>query len=148
MVIEKCTELGVTDYYILRSEYTNARNDIEKLQRIAISASEQSERLDVPAIHEEQRLNEFITNLPDEYMWFSAIERDDEAISILDISPENQNIGFIVGPEGGFSGAEKLLLQRYTTPIRLSHNILKTETSAMICCAIAGIKRQIQEKFF
>ncbi len=137
--IEKCTELGVTDFYLLKSEYTNYTNDVNKLRRIAILASEQSERLDIPNIRAERHLNEFINNLPADYTWFSAIERTEDARYPLDFDVVGHSPGFIVGAEGGFSDTEKLLLNQNTTAIRLSRNILRSETAAIACIAFAGM---------
>lgn len=134
LIIEKGTELGVTDFYLLRSEYTNAKCNVEKLKLIAISAIEQSERLDVPTIHEETRLDEFISNLPSQFDWYAAIERlADEPVTGTLTNP-----GFIIGPEGGFSDSEKTLIKQYAKPIRLSKNILRSETAAIVCAAMAN----------
>ena len=142
MVVEKCTELGVTDFYLLKSQYTNYRNDVNKLRRIAIFASEQSERIDIPNIREETPLDEFINNLPLEYTWLSAIERNEDAYSPLDLELAENQLGFIVGAEGGFSDSEKLLLKQNTKAIRLSENILRSETAAIACIAFAGMLKK------
>ena len=143
LVIEKCTELGVTDFYLLKSEYTNYNNYISKLRRIAILASEQSERMDIPSITEERHLDEFVNNLPAEYMWFSAIERNRDARYPLDVALlSGSPLGFIVGAEGGFSDTEKLILNQNTTAIRLSENILRSETAAIACIACAGMLKK------
>jgi len=142
LVIEKCTELGVTDFYLLKSEYTNYTNNINKLRRIAIFASEQSERMDIPNINEEKHLHEFVNNLPAEYAWFSAIERIGDAQYLLDFNLDANPLGFIVGAEGGFSDAEKLLLNQKTTAICLSQNILRSETAAIACIAFAGMMKK------
>ena len=140
LIIEKCTELGATHFYLLSSEYTNYHSDISKLRRIAISASEQSERIDISEIHEEKPLGEFATNLPGEYVWFAAIERESDACPLLEITTHREPIGFIVGAEGGFSDAEKMLLRKHIKPVCLSANILRTETAAITCVAIGGMK--------
>ena len=142
LVVEKCTELGVTDFYLLKSKYTNYANDVNKLRRIAIFASEQSERLDIPNIQEEMPLGEFIKNLPSEYTWFSAIERNEDAHYPLDFELAGNQLGFIVGAEGGFSDSEKSLLKQNTKAIRLSENILRSETSAIACIAFAGMLKK------
>ncbi len=140
LILEKCTELGATDFYLLTSEYTNYHSDIAKLRRIAISAAEQSERLDIPTIYEEVPLDKFVSDLPSEYTWFSAIERETNACSLLEIiNTHCKPFGFIVGPEGGFSDDEKTLLHTTTTPLRLSPNILRSETAAIMCAAAGGM---------
>ena len=143
LVIEKCTELGATDFFLIKSEYTNYMSDIERLRRVAIFASEQSERLDIPQVHNEQELSSFVMNLPIDYKWYSAIERSEKATPILEIAKASRGIGFVIGPEGGFSDAEKELLQQTTIPIRLSTNILRTETAAILCTAIGAMKHSI-----
>ncbi len=128
LIIEKCTELGVTDFYPLISQYTNSKAGTEKLNSIAICASEQSERLDIPTIHPLKSIGNFAQNLPCEFKWFSAIERSSNPFKK---TPDGA-MGFIIGPEGGFSESEKDLLCRYTTPCSLSRNILRSETAAII----------------
>ncbi|MBQ9335326.1 MAG: 16S rRNA (uracil(1498)-N(3))-methyltransferase [Alphaproteobacteria bacterium] len=137
LVIEKCTELGATDFYMLDSEYTNYNNNIEKLRRIAILASEQSERLDIPTIQDPTQIAHFAKDLPMEYTWYTAIERAHNGKNALEIA--ERNVGFIIGPEGGFSVTEREILCQKTTPISLSRNILRSETAAILCTAIAGM---------
>ena len=137
LVIEKCTELGATDFYMLDSKYTNYNNNIEKLRRIAILASEQSERLDVPGIHSTEKLDKFTAHLPEKYTWYTALERAPDARQGTEIT--NSDVGFIIGPEGGFSATEREILYTKTTPLTLSRNILRSETAAILCTAIAGM---------
>ena len=133
LIIEKCTELGITDFYPLISDYTQYNKlNIDKLNFIAIQASEQSERLDVPIIHNIFNINEFINNLPINVKWYSAIERTNNN-SNIDV---NINIGFIIGPEGGFSEREKQLLINKTNQISLSKNILRAETACISCASL------------
>lgn len=133
LIIEKCTELGIRDFYPLISDYTQYNKfNIEKLNIIAIQASEQSERLDIPTIHNTCNIDEFINNLPSNIIWYSAIERTSNVNNIL----VNNNIGFIVGPEGGFSGREKQLLISKTEQINLSKNVLRSETACISCASL------------
>ena len=137
LVIEKCTECGASDFYLLDSEYTNYSNNIDKLRRIAILASEQSERLDIPELHKAQPLTLFAENLPVEYTWYTALERAPNAQQGVEIT--KCDVGFIIGPEGGFSDQEREILYAKTTPLTLSRNVLRSETAATLCTAIAGM---------
>ena len=133
LIIEKCTELGITDFYPLISDYTQySKLNIDKLNLISIQASEQSERLDVPIIHNIFNINEFINNLPINVKWYSAIERINNT-SNIDVKT---NIGFIIGPEGGFSEREKKLLINKTEQISLSKNVLRAETACISCASL------------
>lgn len=142
-MLEKITELGVTDIYPIITDYTTSgmlRHD--KCEKILISASEQSERLDVPKIYEPTSFSDFIKFIEDgdePMKWYSALERSAATVKNSDISMDNLGVGFIVGPEGGFSKKEKNILVEKTSPITLSTNILRAETAAVVCCSIAGL---------
>ena len=138
LVIEKCTELGVNDFYLLTGKYTNYHNSTEKLQEIAYQASEQSERLDIPKIHNEVDFGKFINRLPAEYNWYVALERL-QTESKIDTIRRDTNIGFIVGSEGGFSDDERDILCSNVTAISLSKNILRSETAAISCLVLANM---------
>ena len=63
LVVEKATELGVTGLWQLVTDRTQGRrshsaagDDSSKLRAIAVEASEQSERLTVPRVHEPSNL--------------------------------------------------------------------------------------------
>ena len=140
LIIEKGTELGVTDFYPLITKYTNSKLNIKKLESIAILASEQSERIDIPQIHEEIHFENFIMKLPDNFAWISAIERKQDISSLNEIDMKNKNIGFIIGPEGGFSDLEKDMLSQKTIPSCLSSNILRSETAAIACLSVYNTK--------
>ncbi len=128
LIIEKCTELGVTDFFPIKSQYTNNKVDTKKLKLIAISASEQCGRLDIPNIYETQPLDMFIKSLPSNFVWLSAIERLENQ---KELELHTGNTGIIIGPEGGFSEPEKQLLLENTKQIFLSNNILRSETAAI-----------------
>lgn len=139
-VIEKGTELGVDDFYPLISDYSNSIFDEKKIKYTAISATEQSERIDIPQIHKVQNIDIFLRNLPQDFKWFSAIERQNNVISLDKINIKSSNSGFIIGPEGGFSEREKEILMKNTTSVCLSNNILRSETAALTCLAVFNAK--------
>ncbi|MDR0695338.1 MAG: 16S rRNA (uracil(1498)-N(3))-methyltransferase [Holosporales bacterium] len=139
IIIEKCTELGITDFYPITSKYTNAGLNLERVEQIAISASEQSERMDVPIIHQIATFEEFATNLPGDFTWLSAVERNEHLKSMKDVVIPSEG-GFIVGPEGGWTSEEANFLVQNTIALRISDNILRAETAAIVCtaCLCAG----------
>ena len=65
-LIEKATELGVTNLQPILTERTNTqRVNLERLQKNAIEATQQCERLDIPTVHEPVVLSAFLQNLHD-----------------------------------------------------------------------------------
>ena len=140
LIFEKGTELGVSDFFPVVSQNTNAKINIEKMEMITILAAEQSERLDIPKIHDISSLEDFLENLPENFEWFSCVERMQNQQK-ADFS--TKACGFIVGPEGGFSEQEKEILSLKTSPISLSRNILRSETAAIACLSIWNFQQII-----
>ena len=91
-LIEKATELGVTDFQPILSERTNShRLNIERLAKNAQEAAQQCERLDVPKVHSPLSLTDFLNKLPKAIHWYAALERSDGGIS--DIPNRFQDLG-------------------------------------------------------
>lgn len=127
MMIEKATELGTTDFQPICTEYTQVRKiNSERLQKIAVEACEQSERQDIPKFYDLINLDEYLLNTHDHVVF--CCER-------LDIHHEIELIKYdtvIIGPEGGFSPKEKMLLKKKIPAITLGDTILRAETAAII----------------
>ena len=137
-LIEKATELGVTDLQPIMCERTNShRLNIERLIKNTQEASQQCERLDVPKVHAPLALREFLNTLTSDIHWYAALERSDSADTVIEFPA-----GFIIGPEGGWSVQEQGMLKKCARPISLGKNILRAETAALVCLS-AGIFQKI-----
>ncbi len=138
-LIEKATELGVTDFQPILSERTNShRINIDRLAKNAQEAAQQCERLDIPTVHNPLPLTGFLNNLPKDIHWYAALERSDR--DTIDIQFPT---GFIIGPEGGWSPQEQLLLKKCTQPISLGKNILRAETAAIVCLSASIFQKML-----
>ncbi|CAO5677869.1 MAG: Ribosomal RNA small subunit methyltransferase E [Holosporales bacterium] len=134
LMIEKATELGVTHLKPIISDYTQVKKiNEEKLFKIAIEAAEQSERLCVPTILKIESLKQFLKDCPfkkedigfcNEALAYKAINKKESLNSSLK--------GVIIGPEGGFSKDERDVLSSVFQTISLGHQILRTETAAIV----------------
>lgn len=131
-LIEKATELGVTEFYPLVTEYTQHQKiNEERLYKISRDAAQQSERFDVPYFHKLINFNKFLANIP-KVQWICALERCSHIKIIRDVSPAE---GYIIGPEGGFSPNEKKLIHAHSDiiSVHLGQRILRAETAAIVC---------------
>jgi len=131
-MLEKCTELGVTDFYPVITEYTSIRKiNQRRLLDICIEAAEQCECINIPTIHDLQKLNKAILCHND------TIAFCDEAGADAKLKDINTN-SILIGPEGGFSKTERdwLTNQPNITPVTLGNNILRAETAAIVACGI------------
>ncbi len=113
-IVEKTTELGVDEIIPLVTRRTVVRLDDKKRseksrhwQNIAVSASKQCGRLDIPKIRPEMRFNELLKGIKNYDLAVMACLNDDtkpfkEVIS----SFTGRKILVMVGPEGDFSPEE------------------------------------------
>ncbi|PWS38683.1 16S rRNA (uracil(1498)-N(3))-methyltransferase [Falsiroseomonas bella] len=132
-LVEKATELGATRIQPVLTRRTVAeRANAQRLSAIARAAAEQCERLSVPAVEEAAPLHR-VLDAWDGTKLVVAMERSAapplrEAVAGL-ASP----LALLVGPEGGFEGAELDDLRRraFVVPAALGPRILRAETAAV-----------------
>ena len=135
-MIQKATELGVTKFLPIIFERTIVRKiNKERLEKIIIEASEQSNRINVPIIEESQKLNNFLkTNSID--LIFTDLNSNNNKIDKSKLTDRPACI--IIGPEGDFSEAEreKILSFKGVQPIKINENILRSETAVISAISI------------
>lgn len=135
MVIEKATELGVTQIQPVLTDRTNAgRLNLDRFEAIAREAAEQCERLDVPEIAQPARLMHALASWPVDRVLFAAIERSNAQPPAF----RPAHAALLIGPEGGFTQAELDVLHRLTfvAPIGLGPRVLRAETAAIAGLAL------------
>lgn len=129
-VLQKCTELGVRHFVPLLAERSVKTGfDVERASRIVIEAAEQCGRFDIPKVREplllQTALHEFAGKLP----LYVCEQSEDEAKQKL---PAYDQVGVFVGPEGGWSDAEKQLFSLQEVPkLYLGDFTLRAETAAI-----------------
>ena len=137
-MIQKATELGVTKFLPIIFERTIVRKiNKERLEKIIIEASEQSNRINVPIIEECQNLNDFLkTNLID--LIFTDLNSKNNKINKSKL--KDRPVCIIIGPEGDFSEAEreKILSFKGVQPIKINENILRSETAVISAISIVN----------
>jgi len=140
-MIQKATELGVTKFIPIITDRTIVRKiNYERIEKIIIEASEQSNRIKVPKVEKVQNLNSFL-------------EKNNNKINIIfgDLNTKNQNLDpkikkedkpicIIIGPEGDFteSEREKILNFKSVQSLKINNNILRTETAAISALSIVN----------
>ena len=137
-MIQKATELGVTKFLPIIFDRTVVRKvNIDRLEKIVIEASEQSNRLNVPIIEETQNLKSFLdSNLMN--LIFTDLNSNNKKIdkSLLTDKPTC----IIIGPEGDFSESEReeILSFNGVQPLRINDNILRSETAVISAISIVN----------
>ena len=131
-VVQKATELGVSHIVPVLCERTEKKHlNMQRLQKIAIEASEQSGRGDVPEIHDVAELSDVIASeiLPKEKI---VLHLDGEYIGDFLAHTNPKSLAIFLGPEGGFSEKEITEFKSHNIPaISLGTQILRAETAAI-----------------
>ena len=134
------------------TERTNADTvRVDRLQRLAVEAAEQTERLDVPPVREAEKLLAMLGRWDPGRLLIFADEAGDEqgrpwggeqgkAGPILDVlqGMAEGPAAILVGPEGGFSPAERRRLRElpFVRPVGLGPRILRAETAAVAALSL------------
>ena len=137
-MIQKATELGVTKFFPIIFDRTVVRKiNKERLNKILIESSEQSNRLIVPTIEDPITLDEFL-NLNNFELIFTDLNSKNTKINTSKLS--NKPICIIIGPEGDFSESErkKILSYKGVQPIKINENILRSETAVISAISIVN----------
>jgi 16S rRNA (uracil1498-N3)-methyltransferase len=135
-MIQKATELGVTKFLPVIFDRTVVRKiNKERLEKIIIEASEQSNRINVPIIEDAQDLSSFLKSNSIDLI-FTDLNSNNNKIDKSKLTDKPACI--IVGPEGDFSEAEreKILAFKGAQPIKINENILRSETAVISAISI------------
>jgi len=135
-MIQKATELGVTKFFPIIFDRTVVRKiNKERLEKIVIEASEQSNRINVPIIEKSQSLNNFLkTNSID--LIFTDLNSNNNKIDKSKLT--DMPVCIIIGPEGDFSETERKQILNFkgVQPIKINQNILRSETAVISAISI------------
>jgi 16S rRNA (uracil1498-N3)-methyltransferase len=134
-IVEKAAELGARRVRPVTTERTNAdRARVERLAAIATEAAEQTGRLDTPQVFEPVKLDRLLKAWEAGRRLLFCDEAGDAAP--IPQALAGQPAGpwaILIGPEGGFSPAERARLRAlpFATPASLGPRILRADTAAI-----------------
>ena len=137
-MIQKATELGVTKFLPIIFDRTVVRKiNKERLEKIVIEASEQSNRINVPLIESAQNLDNFL-KMSSMDLIFTDLNSDNKKIDRSKLT--DKPICIIIGPEGDFSETEreKILSFKGVQPVKINENILRSETAVISTISIVN----------
>lgn len=127
-LIEKAVELGATDFHPVLTQNTEVRKVNEgRLTQQIFEAAEQCERFEIPTLHPLKKLGMVLDEWPKTIPLLACLERYDTD----SIKKSDQDVGFLIGPEGGFTAQEKESIAKQTTPVTLGDTILRCETAVV-----------------
>lgn len=145
LIIQKTTELGISRIIpvacqrsVVRLDKNKALNKKERWQKVALEASKQCRRPDIPKVDSPLDFKEALNLIPKEALFLLLWEKEQKKSfeDILKKSPPYE-IFLAIGPEGGFEEEEvKMALLKGAFSLSLGSRILRTETASLACLAI------------
>tara|TARA_B100002052_G_scaffold292463_1_gene314088 strand:- start:1743 stop:2450 length:708 start_codon:yes stop_codon:yes gene_type:complete len=137
-MIQKSTELGVTKFIPVIFERSIVRKiNNDRLKKIIIEATEQSNRIYTPEIESPVKLQNFLSTYEDKIkLIFTDLNSNKKKISL--IKSEKKPLCILIGPEGDFSESERLKILNFkdVETIKLNDNILRSETAAISALSV------------
>lgn len=139
--IEKCTELGVSHIVPVIARRTEAHlasaaaNRVERWQRIAKQAAEQSRRTSPPEISEPIKLKDALALPGTTHILLSESEKH---LTLKDaLESAALDVVLAIGPEGGWTDAElDQFREAGWSAASLGDTILRAETAAIVALAV------------
>jgi 16S rRNA (uracil1498-N3)-methyltransferase len=140
-IIQKTTELGVTEITPIFTERTEVKLSGSRLekklshwQQIAISSCEQNQRNFIPSINKTLSFSNWIESNPN---GLKLLMHHQSNSGLSELSPKEDKMVLMVGPEGGLSDAEISTAKAagYYS-ISMGPRILRTETAPIAALSI------------
>jgi 16S rRNA (uracil1498-N3)-methyltransferase len=131
-IVEKATELGVTHIIPVMAERSEKKAlNMGRLEKIAVEASEQSGRGNVPTILPIAGLKEVIERFSQLKCMKIAFHTDAESFNPQDV-PRDIPVAVFIGPEGGWSMDEiDLFHKNQINVVCLGQQVLRAETAVI-----------------
>lgn len=137
-IVEKAVEMGAARIMPAQTEYTQGANRIrqDKLQAHAVEAAEQCGGTFVPPVDDLQKLDRILADWPEgRQLMFCDEAKIGDPIRLPDVAGP---WAILIGPEGGFSAAEREKLHALpdSHPVSLGPRILRADTAAVAALTV------------
>ena len=138
--IEKCVEMGADEIVLLLCEHSERKTvNIERLQKIVVSAAKQSLKARFPILKPLTKMTD-LTVAGDRFIahCIEGYKATDDKRALKDKIVRGHETTVLIGPEGDFSPEEvKWALEQGYEPVSLGAARLRTETAAIVACHTA-----------
>ncbi len=143
--IEKCVEMGADEITLLLCDHSERKTvNIDRLQKIVISAAKQSLKARFPILHPLTKMTDL--SLDGDTFIAHCIEgykATDDKRALKDKIVRGHKTTVLIGPEGDFSPQEvEWALQHGCQPVSLGAARLRTETAAIVACHTAVLMNE------
>lgn len=157
-VVQKCTELGVSEIVpllskrsLIKTDATRFAKKAQRLRKIIKEACEQSQREKLVVLHEPMGLKQAAALSCD----FGLVADEEEgkngesrnlALCLKQLKA-GDTLNIVVGPEGGFDREEIIYLKaHHYCSCALGPRILRSETAPLYLMSVIGFYRELREE--
>jgi 16S rRNA (uracil1498-N3)-methyltransferase len=146
-VLQKCTEIGVSEFCPLVSDRTEKLNfNMKRAETIIREAAEQSEKNHLPSVSSPCSFSELVAKHETGKIEFNSetsFYLDIEA-PLIDVSlmreivvKQSDIVNFFVGPEGGWSDKDREMFDKIgVKPVSLGDTVLRAETASIAVASL------------
>lgn len=145
MIIQKCTELGITAVVPLCTERSVVKIVPDRMQkrksrwqRVALESARQCGRGIMPQVSEPVKLADVLTTIPPDALKLMLWE-DEQKVFLKQVlkTARPADVFIFIGPEGGFAPEEAALARNYgVTTVSIGPRVLRTETAGLAAVAM------------
>lgn len=141
--IEKATEIGIQEVTLLLCQRSERKLvNLERLEKIAISAMKQSMKAYQPKIYQVVAFDQFVNTTLAEKTFIAHLE-EHKRQSLHEVFIPYNNYCVLIGPEGDFTPAEiDVAYSHGIRPVTLGSSRLRTETAALVACHTLHVLHQ------
>ncbi len=147
LILEKATELSITEFWIYKADKSEIKelkkSQIERFEKILISALKQCGRLDFPKL----MFYDSIQKIPNfNGLKFYGDTSEDAPLFYHHLTNDKPKVA-IIGPESGLSQKEIAYLKKINfIGVKLSEFILRAETAAIASASLMSHASLIRDK--
>ena len=133
--LEKATEIGIQEITPIICDRSERKViNIERFEKIILSAMKQSNELYLPKLNPAISFKEFMKQKNKGLQLIAHCEETDKK-TLKSVLQSNTDVTILIGPEGDFSEKEiALALEQNYIPVSLGNTRLRTETAAVVAC--------------
>lgn len=132
--VEKAIEIGVEEISFILCEHSEKKQlNLERIQRVAVSAMKQSLKMYMPCLNPLMAFSDFMHKPFQQTQKFIAYLPDKMPPLLASRVKPQQSYCLLIGPEGDFSPKEvNWAIANEFQPVSLGQSRLRTETAALI----------------
>lgn len=134
--LEKATEIGIDEISPIICEHSERKKiNLERCEKVLLTAMKQSLKLSLPKINPLQRFNDLIQDSSEDAKIIAHCADEDKQ-SLQELITDQSNILVLIGPEGDFSPHEiQEAADAGFKSLDLGKSRLRTETAGIVVCS-------------